>query len=384
MAFRRDLHRHPELGFQEHRTAARVRDALSALGLEPRTGVGGTGVVAEVVHGTGPIVALRADMDALPIQEEAEHDYASTVPGVMHACGHDGHTAALVEAARLLRDLRDQGDLPAGTVRFLFQPSEEGPGEDGRSGAPRMLEDGALDGVAAAFGLHLGGNLPTGKVFLSPGPVMAGSGELAVVVRGVSAHAATPHEGVDALVLAAQGVVAAQQAVARRIDPMEQGVVTFGTIRGGSARNVVPDRVELGGTVRYFHADVRTRLLEAVEGAFGGLEAMGARVTVSLDGGYPPLVNHAEATDSVHRAAMDLMGEDGVYPMQPFMGAEDFAFIAREVPATFAWVGAAPDEPRSHHHPRFDLNERALPVAAGLLAAGAVQLLRDAGGYRPR
>ncbi len=380
MALRRDLHRHPELGFQERRTAGVAADAMEELGLRVRTGVGRTGVVADLDNGAGPTVALRADMDALPIQEAAEHDYASTVEGVMHACGHDAHTAGLVGAARLLREMADEGSLPPGTVRFLFQPSEEGTDDEGMSGAQRMLEDGALDGVDAATGLHVGAHLPSGKVFIDPGPVMAGSGEIRVEVRGRSAHAALPEEGVDALVLAAQGVLAAQQAVARRINPMQSGVVTFGTIRGGTALNVLADRVELGGTLRYFDPDVRRRLTETLEGAFGGLEALGARVTLEINQGYPPLVNDEGVTEVVRGAAVRLLGEDAVLPMHPFMGAEDFAFIARTVPASFFWLGAALDDPRDHHHPDFDIDESVLPTGAALLAAAARDLLEAAAG----
>ena len=206
---RRDFHRHPELAFQEHRTAEVVAGTLRKLGCRVRTGVGITGVVGELENGPGPTIALRADMDALPIQEDADHDYRSTVPGVMHACGHDVHMAGLLGAARLLAQDREMGDLAPGTIRLLFQPSEECTDEEGKSGAMRMLDDGAMEGVSAVAGLHVGAHLPSGKIFVKDGPIMAGSDDFHIVVRGRSAHAALPHEGVDALVLAAQGVVAA-------------------------------------------------------------------------------------------------------------------------------------------------------------------------------
>ncbi|MGW8265174.1 MAG: M20 metallopeptidase family protein, partial [Longimicrobiales bacterium] len=259
---RRDFHRHPELAFQEHRTAAVVAERLRELGCEVRAGVGITGVVGELRNGPGPVVALRADMDALPIQEDADHDYRSSVPGVMHACGHDAHMAGLLGAGRLLSEDLREGRMPPGTVRFLFQPSEERMDEEGKSGATRMVEDGAMEGVSAVAGLHVGAHLPSGKVFVKDGPIMAGSDDLHIVVRGRSAHAALPHEGVDALVLAAQGILGAQQTVSRRLSPMENGVVTFGTIHGGVASNVVADEITLSGTVRYFAEEVRTRLHE--------------------------------------------------------------------------------------------------------------------------
>ncbi len=372
---RRDLHRHPELSFREHRTAGVVADRLEAMGLQVQRNVGRTGVVAEITNGEGRIVALRADMDALPIQEEFEHDYGSTVPGVMHACGHDAHTAGLVGAARLLVDERAAGRLPAGTVRLLFQPSEEAADDEGKSGATRMIEDGALSNVDAVVGVHVGGHLPRGKVFVADGSVMAGSDEIHVEVRGVSAHAAHPHQGVDALVLAAQGVVAVQQAVSRAISPMDAGVVTFGTIHGGTANNVIADRIKLHGTLRYFRDDVRERLTRAVRSAFEALETQGAKVEVRFGPGYPPVLNDPGVTDVVRRAAEAVAGPDGVVPTERWMAAEDFAFLARCAPGCFVLLGAAPAEPREHHHPRFDIDESVLPLDAALLAASAVALL---------
>ncbi len=375
VALRRDLHRHPELGFQERRTAGIVAERMAALGLDVTTGVARTGVVADLVNGEGPVVALRADMDALPIAEAAGHDYASTVEGVMHACGHDAHVAGLVGAARLLAAERDAGTLPAGTVRFLFQPSEEAFDDEGKSGATRMVEEGVLEGVAAVVGLHVGGHLPAGKLFISEGTIMAGSEELRVEVRGKSAHAAHPEQGVDALVLAAQGVVAAQTAVARSISPMDAGVVTFGRIEGGTAPNVLAERVRLHGTLRYFRDEVRDRLAAAVTGAFRGLEAQGARVEVRVGPGYLPVVNERRVTQAVRRAAVQVAGEDAVLAMDRWMAAEDFAFLAREAPGCFVWLGAAPAEPREHHNPAFDIDEGVLPLGAALLAASARELL---------
>jgi amidohydrolase len=373
-AMRRDLHRHPELGFQEHRTAGIVAARLRALGLEPRTGVGRTGVVADIVGGDGPMVAVRADMDALPIHEEADHDYRSTTDGVMHACGHDAHTAGLLGAAELLLAARDARALP-GTVRLVFQPCEETIDDEGKSGATRMLEDGALEGVSAVTGLHVGGHLPLGKLFLAPGPIMGGGAEIVVDVTGRSAHAALPHEGIDAIVLAAQGILAAQTAVSRRVSPMAQGVVSFGRIEGGSAPNVLADHVRLHGTLRYFDESVHTTLEEAIRGAFEGLKTQGGGATVTFRPGYPPVVNDAGATGAVRAALTDEFGADAVWTMPPVLLAEDFAFLARAVPGVFFWLGAALPEPRQHHHPRFDVDETALPMGATALARAALALL---------
>jgi amidohydrolase len=380
VALRRDLHRHPELGFQEERTAGIGARRLEALGLDVRTGVGVTGVVAELRHGPGPTVVLRADMDALPIQEEAEHDYASTVPGVMHACGHDAHVAGLIGAATLLAEARDAGTLPSGTFRFLLQPSEERSDREGKSGATRMIEAGALTGADAATGLHVGGPLPSGRVLLGEGAVMGGGEEVHVTVRGRSAHAALPHEGIDAVALAAQGVVATHAAVGRRLAPTDPGVITFGRIEGGQAANVVASEVRVHGTLRYFTDTVRRALEEAVRSAFGGLEAQGARVQVELLPGYPPVVNDTEAARAVRAALDGMLGAGRVLPQPPVLLAEDFAFLAREVPSVFFFVGAALPEPRQHHHPTFDIDESVLPLCAAALARSGLALLAHVAG----
>jgi amidohydrolase len=240
----------------------------------------------------------------------------------------------------------------------------------------RMIDDGAMEGVDAVVGLHVGAHLPSGKLFVSEGPIMAGSEEIFVEVRGKSAHAARPHEGVDALLLAAQAVTLVQQAVSRRISPMEAGVVHFGQIHGGTAQNVLADRVTLDGTLRYFDEGVRERLTDAVRATFEGLEAHGARVTLRVGPGYLPVVNDREVTRTVRAALVELAGPGAVVPMEPMMGAEDFAFLAREAPGVFFWIGAALPDPREHHHPRFDIDETVLPLAAASMATAATALLR--------
>lgn len=372
---RRDLHRHPELGFRELRTAGIVADRLEALGLAVRRGVGITGVVAEIENGDGPTVLLRADMDALPIAEEAEHDYPSSHPGVMHACGHDGHTSALLSAVRLLLRARDEGGLPPGTLRIVFQPCEETVDDEGMSGAMRMLDDGILEGVDAALAMHLGAHLPAGVILVGPGPVMAAAREVTVTVSGRSAHAALPHEGVDAVVLAAQGILATQTAVSRRIDPTEAGVITFGTIQGGTAGNVIADRVRLHGTIRSLNPAVQDRLVATLEGVFAGLEAQGARAEVTYGTPFPAVVNDHGAAEAVRSAFLDEFGDARVAPQPGFLTAEDFGFISERVPSVFFWLGAALEDPRSHHHPRFDFDEAVLPMGAAAMARGAAALL---------
>jgi IAA-amino acid hydrolase len=372
---RRDLHRHPELAFQETRTAARAAEAARSAGFVVRTGVARTGVVAELDNGPGPAVALRADMDALPIQEETGLPFASSVAGVMHACGHDAHTAALIGAAGLLGELHREGRLPPGRVRLLFQPSEEGMDAQGKSGGRRMVEEGAMEGIGAVVGLHVGAHLPAGRVFLGEGPFFGGTDEVYVTVHGRSSHAARPQEGVDAVALAALGVVAAQQVVARRIPPAAEGVLTFGTIEGGRAANVLADRVRLCGTLRYFDPEVRRKLHEGIRWAFGVSEGTGGRSEVRIVPGYPPVVNDPEVTAWVREAAGEVVGEDAIEEGERTLLAEDFAFLAEAAPGAFLWLGASPGEPREHHHPNFDIDEAVLPLAAAILARAAVVVL---------
>lgn len=377
---RRDLHRHPELSFQEVRTSGIAAKEVEALGYSVRTGIARTGVVAELENGAGPTVALRADMDALPIQEESEHDYTSTVPGIMHACGHDFHTSGLVGAAQLLAEMKAEGTLPPGRIRLLFQPSEESSDSEGKSGAMRMIEEGAMKGVDAVVGLHVGAHLPAGRLLFNEGPIFGGSDEVHVTIRGRSAHAARPHEGVDALALAALGIVAAQQVVSRSLAPWEKGVLSFGKIEGGRAGNVICDRVTLAGTLRYFEPQIRSKIQDGVRSAFAIADSMGGGSEVSFNSGYPPVVNDPRTTRWVREAILPLIGgEEGILAIEPSLEAEDFAFLAREAPGTFFWLGAALPDPREHHHPRFDIDESILPLGSAILARAASHLLEKLG-----
>ncbi len=376
IALRRDIHRHPELSFQEERTAAEVAGRVKALGYTVKEKVGRTGVVAELDNGAGPRVALRADMDALPIQELNDVDYRSTRPGVMHACGHDAHVSMLVGAAQLLMDAHKRSRLPAGRIRLLFQPSEEASDSENKSGATRMIEDGALDGVDAVFGLHVGAHLPAGRYFLRAGPMMAGTDLFAATILGKSAHVARPHEGVDALVLAAHVIIACQNAVARRISPFDQGVLGIGTVQGGTAENIIADRVELRGTIRYFDANVRATLRQELQNALRVAEALGGKTELRLNDGYPPVVNDAAMTELVHRAIAQLVGPDDIEEFAPMMGAEDFAWMQQKAPGAFFWLGAALEDAREHHHPRFDIDERVLVKGASALAGIAIHALQ--------
>jgi amidohydrolase len=373
IALRRDLHRHPELGFAEHRTAAIAADRVEALGFRVRRGVGRTGVVAEVGSGS-PVIALRADMDALAITEVSDADYRSTVHGVMHACGHDAHVSMLVGAARLLAEADRAGGLK-GTVRLLFQPSEEASDAEGLSGASRMVEDGAMAGVSAVFGLHIGAHLPAGRAYISAGAIMAGSDLFTAVVHGRSSHAGRPHEGIDAIVLAAHAILACQVGAARRLSPQQEGTLSIGTISGGFAENVLAESVSVRGTIRYFEPAVRDVLNDALHRGFNVAETLGGRVEIRTKEGYPPVVNDPTAAAVAEAAGRTVLGAGGVVPFERWMGAEDFAILAAQAPGCFIWLGAALEPPREHHHPAFDIDERALAQGAATLAACALHAL---------
>lgn len=375
---RRDLHAHPELSFQERRTSALVAEQLRALGYRVRTGVGVTGVIGELGKGSGRTVALRADMDALPIQETNEVPYRSQTDGVMHACGHDAHVACLLGAARLLAEAGGRDELPAGRIRLLFQPSEETTDEENIGGARRMIADGALEGVDAVVGLHVASESPTGQVLFRAGALMAGNDTLRGVVRGNHAHAALPHEGKDAIVLASQVVLATQQIVSRSVDPLQPAVVTFGVIGGGTAENIVAAEVRLEGTLRYFDPDVREAIHAGLRRAFAVADALGGEGRIEIRDGNPPVINDEGLTGLVRSAACEIVDAQSITTAEQIMGAEDFAFLARETPGCFFWLGARiEDDPRSHHSPRFDIDERCLPRGAAVLAAAAQRVLAE-------
>lgn len=377
-AIRREIHAHPELSFNEQRTAALVAERLKALGYDVRTGVGLTGVIGELGSSSGRTVALRADMDALPIQETNEVPYRSQHDGVMHACGHDAHVACLIGAAMLLAERAQAGALPSGRIRLIFQPSEETTDGDNVGGAQRMISDGAMGDVAAVIGLHVAADSPVGQVLFRDGALMAGNDTLVGRIRGKSAHAALPHEGIDAVTLASQVVLAAQTIVSRRIDPLEPAVITFGQISGGTAENIVASEVRLEGTLRYFRAEVRERLHAELRRAFAIADAMGGSGSVDIRDGNPPVINDPGLNELVRSAASATLGEAEIRRADMIMGAEDFAHLAREAPGCFFWLGARiEDDPRSHHSPRFDIDERCLPRGAAVLAAAAQKALAE-------
>jgi amidohydrolase len=370
VGWRRDFHRHPELAFEEKRTSEVVRKFLESLGIEVKS-CGRTGLRGVLKGGTpGRTVALRADMDALPVAEIADHDYASGNPGVMHACGHDGHMAILMGAAKVLAGRRE--DLP-GTVVFLFQPSEERP----PGGAKLMIEEGALDGVDRVFGLHLWQPMPTGIVALRAGAAMAQADNFEVVVNGRGGHASQPNATIDPVVVASHVVLAAQTIVSRYTDPLQPVVVSFTTIDGGRVHNIIPDSVKMTGTVRTLdlvtQRAVKQRLGEVCEAT---CRLFGATAEFTYIEGYPPVVNDAASVDLVSKVAAREFGGKHVKTVAPIMGGEDFAYYLQHVPGAFALLGMGDGLTYPHHSARFDIDERALPLGVHLMTAVAVEMLQ--------
>ncbi|MBK9127355.1 MAG: amidohydrolase [Phycisphaerales bacterium] len=369
--WRRHLHAHPELSGHEANTATYVAAALREMGLEPRERVGGMyGLTVDLGPAGGPCVALRADMDALPIQEQTGLPYASRTPGVMHACGHDAHTAMLLGAARLLSARR--GEL-ARPVRLIFQPAEEQP----PGGAKPMIDAGVLDGVERVYGLHIWSEMPVGTLGTRAGVFMASTDELDIVIRGRGGHAAMPQQCVDPIVAASQVVVALQSITSRSIAMTDSAVVSITQFNGGTASNIIPEEVRLAGTVRTLseatRAAVLRRLREIVEGV---ARAHGAEARVEVGAGYPALVNDAAAVESALRAARGLgIASESILQLAAQGGGEDFAYYARRVPSAFVFLGARNEAKGcvfAHHHPRFNIDEDALPLGAALLAALAL------------
>jgi amidohydrolase len=373
-ALRRDFHRHPELGFNEFRTAGIVTRELNDLGLEVSTGIGKTGVVA-LLEGArpGPVVLARFDMDALPILEETAAEYASQNPGVMHACGHDGHTAIGLTVARILGAHREE---LGGTVKFVFQPAEEGLG-----GAEAMLADGVLENPRPDYSLalHLWNDQPLGWLGVTPGPAMAASDRFQVTLTGRGGHGASPHLAIDPVLAGAQVVTALQSIVARNIDPLKSAVVTVTSLAGGEAFNVIPSTVSIRGTIRSFEPQVRSLVMERFHQVVDGVaQAMGCQAQIETWRITPAVVNDPQVTNRVQSVAERLLPDCDLDKVGRTMGSEDMAYLMDDIPGCYFFIGSA-DAARGlnapHHNPLFDFDEAALPRAAAMMAAAVVDLL---------
>ena len=370
--WRRDFHQYPELGFDEHRTSKIIGETLKEMGLAPKMNVGKTGVTADLTFGDGPTIALRADMDALPMQEASGLDFSSKHDGVMHACGHDGHMAMLLGAAKVLTQ---NGDSFNGTVRFIFQPAEEGAG-----GARYMIEDGCLDGVDEIYGIHVWNYQPVGEVGITDGPVLAAADMFKINIKGIGGHGAAPQGTVDAAIVASHLIQAIQTIVSRNTNPLESTVVTIGTINGGHNFNIIADEVTLSGTARAYTEEnrnlIKTRMAEIIDGV---AKTFGAEISFDYEDGYPPTINHTDPVNKVLKAAARVVGEKAGMPYLS-MGGEDFSYYLQKIPGCFFFVGSAPNDQKlfetPHHCSHFTMDERALLVGPSIYLNLVDDLLR--------
>jgi amidohydrolase len=372
---RRHLHQNPELSFQEKNTAKYIADYHQQLGHEVRTNVGGHGVLAYLKGAKpGPTVALRADFDALPIQEQTDVPFKSQNDGVMHACGHDGHTATLLGLAKALNGMKSEIE---GTVLFLHQHAEELP----PGGAIAMIEDGCLEGVDVIFGTHLQAQMPLGEIGYRSGPLQAAPDRFDIKIVGKGGHGANPHETKDSIVIGGQLIGNLQQIVSRRVDPLESAVVSICNFEAKNPYNVIADSALLTGTVRTFKEEIRTFIETEIERIVKGTcYAAGADYEYTYMRGYPTTVNHKEETEFVAALAQHVPGVEAVNETEPIMGGEDFSYYLQKVKGTFFFTGAKnPDAEESypHHHPRFDIDERALLIAAKVLGSAALNYAKS-------
>jgi amidohydrolase len=370
IGWRRYLHQHPELSFHEERTARFIAETLASFGGLEITRPTPTSVVARLKGARpGPVLAMRADIDALPIEERNSHDFVSTNPGVMHACGHDGHTSMMLGAAKVLAGRKD--DI-AGEVRFVFQHAEElNPG-----GAEELVKAGVMDGVDMVIGAHLWLPMPYGQVGVRSGALMAAPDNFVITVSGAGGHAAIPHETVDSIAIAAQVITNLQHVVARNVDPLAPAVVSVTRIAGGTTYNVIPGQVELAGTVRTFDETLRAKIPELMKRIVAGITAAhGATFTFEYDRGYRPVHNDERATDLLRRAVTRALGSEVLVEATPTMGGEDFSAYQQKVPGSFFFIGARNEErgiTNPHHHECFDIDERALDSGTRIFVAAAM------------
>ena len=362
IALRRDFHAHPELGYEETRSAGVVAARLRELGLTVQEGLGVTGVKGVLRNGDGPVILVRADMDALPVEEQNDWEWKSEISGKMHACGHDAHMAIGLSVARLLAESRDEW---SGTVVFMFQPAEEG-----GNGAGRMIDDGLLNDPAPdlAFALHVWSDVEVGKVAVSPGPAMASADMFKARIFGRGGHGAMPHQTVDPVVVAAHMVTALQTIVARNIDPLQPCVITVGRIQAGNAGNVIPDEAILEGTFRAFDPQVREELMRRIEEMFKTLPPVfGATGACFFHPPTPATINDEGATEIARQGIENAVGAENVMPWTPLMGAEDMSMVLERVPGCYFFVGGRNENIGAnypHHHPKFNIDERALEIGA--------------------
>lgn len=375
VSIRRDIHAHPELGFEEVRTAALVADYLENLGLKVEKNIAKTGVLG-ILKGTdkGPVIAFRADMDALPVDEKNESPYMSKEIGKMHACGHDAHVAILLAVAAVLAEIKEEIQ---GQIKFIFQPAEEGPG-----GARPMIEEGVLEdpAVDVILGLHVWSDLEAGSIGIKKGPLFASIDEVDFIIKGESSHGASPHQGVDAIVIAANIINALQTVISRNISPLSPGVITIGRIEGGYRRNIIAEEVSLEATVRCLTPENRKFIEEKIRKISTGIcDSLGGSLEIDYRNDYSPLVNNDAVTEIVENKAQEIVGiEKTISLTEPTMGGEDFAFFLERIPGCFFLLGASNKEKgitAPQHSPYFDIDEDILSTGIEVLVLSGLELL---------
>jgi amidohydrolase len=369
--WRRDFHMHPEIGFELHRTSKIVADELEKMGYRVKRGVGKTGVVAEIGEG-GKVVAIRADMDALPILEMNETEYVSKNEGAMHACGHDSHTAMALGAALLL----SKEKLP-GRVRFLFQPCEETTDEEGLSGAQRMSAEGAMDGVDYVIAQHVDPSKPVGTIGINAGPNSGGVDSWHAVIKGKGGHGAHPNKTIDPFYMLAHVIMALNGIVSRRLNPFAPAVVSIGSIHGGFTENVIPEEVKITGTLRFTDESVHQEIHTEIKRAFDIVKVLGGDYEIKYEIGGPPMINDKYVSEVIEKAGKDLLGEANVGEIEKTLGAEDFGEFMKHAPGAMFTLGTqkAGHEEYLLHHPKFDIDERAMPIGTAMLAETAKRFL---------
>ncbi len=372
--WRRYLHKHPELGFEEIETARFIEEKLTSFGLKVRTGVGKTGIIVSIGSGK-PCIALRADMDALPIQDTKEVPYASQNPGICHACGHDAHVAMLLGVAKILAELQDQ---LTGEIRLLFQPLEEGQDSSGLGGAKAMILDGALEGVDVILGQHVhGADLEAGVFQVKSGYLSAAVDTFQATIYGKGCHGAYPHNGIDPIFLTAQVINFVQGIISRRIDPIEPGVVSFGKIQAGTAPNIIPNEVKLEGTIRSLNSDIRKQIKLDLEKAFKSVESFGGSYQLDIMEGSPSIDNDTSLVALLQQVAADFLPKEKILTGGLGMGAEDFSEFMELVPGAYFYLGVGLNPPRMHHASDFDLDESVLYLGTAILAEAALRFLNN-------
>ena len=373
--WRRDFHMHPEIGFDLHRTSKIVADELEKMGYRVKRGVGKTGVVAEMGEG-GKVIAIRADMDALPILEQNDFEYVSQNQGAMHACGHDSHTAMALGAALLL----SKEKLP-GRVRFLFQPCEETADEEGKSGAQRMSNEGAMDGADYVIAQHVDPSKPVGTIGIIAGPNSGGVDSWYGTIKGIGGHGAHPNKTVDPFYLLAHVIIALNGIVSRRIDPFQPAVVSIGSVHGGFTENVIPDQVKVTGTLRFTDLDVHKQIREEIKRAFEIAKTLGGDYELKFEYGGPPMINDKLVSDVIEKVGKDLLGDGNVHETPKTLGAEDFGEFMKHAPGAMFTLGTQKKGHEEYllHHPKFDIDERAMPIGTAVLVETTLRFLRGEG-----